>query len=1153
MKKILLVLTLICLISLYSGTIMLSDNGISGFKVGSNSADGFEFDLNLEKFDFTPVITEKGEFVQLGFEGAKFSQEIGSPKLPVLKELIEFPHGSNPEVSVVSFQEKEIFLDEFGIFSKIIPVQPSYSKSAKPEDIKFVKNEAAYLSDRFNEFVTAEISKSGTMRGVEIGVLKVSPVRYNPVRNSMKVYTELKLRVTFSGIKSDLAINKAEHYSPFFENQFAKTINYIPSKSKEDLTRYPVTYLIVANEVLLGNAKLDEFIEWKTQKGFNVITQFFSSSSTTSTVDTWVEEQYNNLTPKPTFLLIIGDQSGTYVVPTEQNPALGSTGGVTVSDLMYSVIGATSNTNRIPSIYVGRFSVNNLDELNAQIDKTIWYEKNQFDTAFNPGQDFTYLSRVLGVSGVDGNYAASYGNPQIRYGMSYYFKNGYLLPVDGTNVNITGIPYYYPASANSSADAAIVAEVSAGVAFYNYTAHGSNSSFSDPTFTINNVNGLSNAGEYPLVVGNCCLTGSFRDTECFGESWLNAANKGGIGFIGASMSTYWDEDLAMGTGEAVTGDITPPYTPDSYGMYDGAMRMNYPTQGAIRFSGLMAVEELNTSYTSSYWSAYHLFGDPSLMVYMGIPGENTVTCNPVITPGVTYFTVQALEGSYVSLTDDEGILHGAAVADEYGYAVVTIDPFLSGNAYLTVTSQFKKPYFKTLPVEELTTPYLLLNNYSVSDINFGSNGTIGIELKNIGVLPSQGISVKATSLNKYINITDSLEAFADIAASDSLNKSTAFYYSLSQDVPDKEEIRIDLVINDSSKRTYYSSIKFMAGSPNLSYEVSYTGDFIKPGDNRDITVKVINSGSGSISDITAVLSETTGADVTVSSSQNIPSISGSSETDIIFNVDFSSSIQNGAHLKFSLDLESAGGYSNSFPFDIFVGMTESFETGDFATNPWYFSGDLPWTADNTVFHTGLYSARSGAITDYQSSEMNIDFNFYEDGSISFYKKVSSESNYDVLSFLIDGTEQQKWSGERDWSYENFPVTSGIHTFTWVYSKDVNTSNGSDCAWIDNILVSGAVTGIEETTSVPDVPVLYKNYPNPFNPSTLIRFSIPVDDIVRLSVYNSNGQLLKDLFSGKALKGIHEVNFRADDLNSGIYFYTLEASGRKLTSKMLLIK
>jgi len=1154
MKKILTFLLLALTLLLSAASISLDSSSKTGFRVTSSGQSGFSLEIDIDEIFYSVSETAEGNFIRINFTGSQFTHETGYPQLPVFRELIGFPVGSDPTVEIVSYKETEILLSDYMINSKIIPSQPSWSKSTPADDIKFIIDKNAYSAESYSKSGFCSISKSGTMRGVDVGVLEIRPVAYNPVNNSIKIMTGITAEVKFGNVITDLETDRNDNFSPFFESAFSKLINISSADSKDDLLQYPVTYLVVANEILSGNAKLQEFINWKTQKGFNVITNFFPSTATTSTVDAWVEEQYNTLIPKPSFLLIIGDQSGSYVIPSEQYPALGSAGNVSVSDLMYGVIGATSVSNRIPSIHVGRFSVNNLTELDAQIDKTLWYEKNQFDTELNPGQDFTYLSRVMGVAGVDGTYGSVYGNPQIRYGMEWYFNTNYRIPLDGSKVNITGIPYYYPASAGSTVDAAVVAEVSSGVAFYNYTAHGYNGGFADPTFTITNVNNLTNTGKYPLIVGNCCLTGSFRDTECFGESWLNVADKGAIGFIGASMSTYWDEDLAMGIGEVVTGDVTPPYTPDSYGMYDGSMRMRYATQGGIRFSGLMAVEQLNSSMTSSYWSSYHLFGDPSLMVYMGIPGDNTVVHDSEMPFGVDHFTVQALAGSYVAITDDEGILHGAAVADESGYANVSLDYFIDGNANIVVTSQFKKPYFSTIPVGDATGPWLVNNFNEFSTLNFGESGTINIGIKNIGIAASEGVTVSVSSLDENITFIGGIyESFGTIAEQDSLSKNSIFPYMISPSVYDGQPIDIIFSLSDTSKKTYEENITIYCKAPVLNHQNSFEGE-INPGDTKDITLSIQNTGNAVLSDINAALSETTGKNVTISGSQNISSIGINNTEQLIFNVGFGADIANGTTLNFKLDLTAANGYTDTYEFNTTIGITETFESGDFTNNPWYFEGNADWQIDNSIYYSGSFSSRSGTILNNQISTMKIDFEFTDNGTFSFYRKVSSESNYDKLHFYIDDILKNSWSGELDWSNISYPVTTGTHTFTWTYEKDYSDSYGYDCAWIDNILATNAFSGIETDTNIlPDKITLNQNYPNPFNPVTTINFSIPFVQNVLLNIYNSNGQLVRSILDKNLDRGAYSITIDASPFNSGIYFYTLETASEKITRKMLLIK
>ncbi len=100
-------------------------------------------------------------------------------------------------------------------------------------------------------------------------------------------------------------------------------------------------------------------------------------------------------------------------------------------------------------------------------------------------------------------------------------------------------------------------------------------------------------------------------------------------------------------------------------------------------------------------------------------------------------------------------------------------------------------------------------------------------------------------------------------------------------------------------------------------------------------------------------------------------------------------------------------------------------------------------------YQGTYSARSGAISHSQSTTLEVT-RTCSNGSVSFYRQVSSEASYDYLRFYIDDVLQGSWSGTQGWSQVRYSVTAGTHTFKWTYSKDASVNTNSDAAWIDQI-------------------------------------------------------------------------------------------------------
>jgi leucyl aminopeptidase len=108
-----------------------------------------------------------------------------------------------------------------------------------------------------------------------------------------------------------------------------------------------------------------------------------------------------------------------------------------------------------------------------------------------------------------------------------------------------------------------------------------------------------------------------------------------------------------------------------------------------------------------------------------------------------------------------------------------------------------------------------------------------------------------------------------------------------------------------------------------------------------------------------------------------------------------------------------------------------------------------------------------------------------------------------------------------------------------------------------IRLSGTVTAVETPeihAGVPAAALLLENYPNPFNPETTIRFRLPRQDVLRLTVMNSLGQELAILAEGEFRAGEHSVVFApAPDLSSGVYFVRLVIPSASLTQRLLLLR
>lgn len=150
------------------------------------------------------------------------------------------------------------------------------------------------------------------------------------------------------------------------------------------------------------------------------------------------------------------------------------------------------------------------------------------------------------------------------------------------------------------------------------------------------------------------------------------------------------------------------------------------------------------------------------------------------------------------------------------------------------------------------------------------------------------------------------------------------------------------------------------------------------------------------------------------------------------------------------------------------------------------------------------------------------------------------------------------------AYTQFNATinyfaSGVPDSCTMYFGIVGSAANNDTVHVgstfnlDDISLSGTAAGILTDQSQPLTYSLAQNFPNPFNPSTLIRYQTASAAPVRLTVYDILGRQVATLVDGIQPPGTHEVRFDGGALSSGVYFYRLQTSAYVQQRKMILQK
>lgn len=121
-----------------------------------------------------------------------------------------------------------------------------------------------------------------------------------------------------------------------------------------------------------------------------------------------------------------------------------------------------------------------------------------------------------------------------------------------------------------------------------------------------------------------------------------------------------------------------------------------------------------------------------------------------------------------------------------------------------------------------------------------------------------------------------------------------------------------------------------------------------------------------------------------------------------------------------------------------------------ALSKWTSSGVGPWSTTTQQAHGGVRAAQSADIGNFETTGLLLALTYEVAGEISFWYRTSSETGYDLLGFLIDGVEQDVWSGALDWAQVTYVVAPGDHVFEWRYTKDGGVSSLDDTVWIDDV-------------------------------------------------------------------------------------------------------
>ena len=225
--------------------------------------------LNVDRSDYSQAVftftapqpsismaeADGNTYTVVSLAGATPSTQIGRPNLPRISQVVEIPLCDDVNVTVSNVQMRKLEPLKY----PMMPVQPAPSKSNRGP-MPFVIDSNYYAINAFTDTPVAWVERLGIGRDRNLAMLRISPVKYNPVTGEMQMVTSMTITLTYQG--SDVTATQtmySRYHSPDF-TAWNGVLNTLPS-SKSVRNAAPLHYLIVAHNSFRG--ALDDFIAWK--------------------------------------------------------------------------------------------------------------------------------------------------------------------------------------------------------------------------------------------------------------------------------------------------------------------------------------------------------------------------------------------------------------------------------------------------------------------------------------------------------------------------------------------------------------------------------------------------------------------------------------------------------------------------------------------------------------------------------------------------------------------------------------------------------------------------------------------------------------------------------------------------------------------------
>ncbi|MCP4345592.1 MAG: hypothetical protein GY795_08700 [Desulfobacterales bacterium] len=692
-----------------------NEPGAPEVNVLGSDAEEVTIEYSIPGMRASDVAEEGKNYSLLDMSDAGHTVEIGRPKLPVVRHYVAVPSGAQVSKDIIEAPYKDI--NGYTVY----PLQEPLPDTDGASDPPFEMDMELYQTDAYYPSDIVKVEGPIIIRGVSTVILEMYPVQYNPVKNILRVYSDIKVKLSFEG--GTRSFSRKRLRSPSFDKVLGRLLLNPQALFSEKQARAAYdngnSLLIITDNSFVNAA--NTLKDWKVKKGiYTEVRTTAQAGNTASDIRDYIKDAYDTWNPPPTYVLFIGDAEFIPVHYDTWHPFNGRCSdcqGNIGTDLYYATV---DGDDYFPDISLGRLSVDTSAEADKRVNDIINYEKGVVtDDSFYKNaavcayfqhsgggyaeRRFAQTSEDLAIFLSDSSYLGKYSVDRIYYAESdveprFWSKRWF----GGGPAGNAGTPvpsslekpdFAWDGDYNNINEA-----VNNGCFLVTHRDHGAAWGWGDPYYNTGHVQGLENGEKLPVVWSINCQTGWFdnetddestktpADSVYFSEAWERNPQGGAVGVIAATRVSYsgHNDRLVWGWTDAVWPEFmsyNPSANPFDEPVWEMGQVLNY---GKYYY----ATKYGNDIYRKLEFEIFHWYGDPSMQIRTDVPQSLTVSHASELSEGADSVDVTVNQAGAVICISKDGEILGRGFSNGGLTSISLSTPLVQGDTVVIVVTKY---------------------------------------------------------------------------------------------------------------------------------------------------------------------------------------------------------------------------------------------------------------------------------------------------------------------------------------------------------------------------------------------------------------------------------------------------------------------------------